>query len=263
MVGFGGIVAQNGNKWYGSYSSDDYESDPQAGDEKIYYQWQLESLRKSVSPRFINLMNMENYLESGRLLSRGLLFTYNGLHNSSVEVCGNFTSWNCVEMKRNRFGVYYSLVDIGSFGKMNKFDYKFRVDGFYELDPENTSTTSDGEGALMSRYHFYDLPPDKQITVKTNSNEVYGKSDLRKVEFSVYLPDADVVSIVGNFNHWDSEMDYLKKEKNGIFRLQKRLLPGDYFYYYVVDGKYMLDVYNPDARILSDTEEKVSFLKVK
>ena len=115
----------------------------------------------------------------------------------------------------------------------------------------------------MSRFNFYNIPPEKQTSVTVHNQSFSGQNELRMIEFSIYLPNADVVSVTGNFNHWDSEMDYLKKEKNGIFRLRKKLLPGDYFYYYVIDGKYMLDVYNPDTRILSDTEEKVSFLEVK
>ena len=46
------------------------------------------------------------------------------------------------------------------------------------------------------------------------------------VEFQIYKPNASVISLVGNFNQWNPEHDYLHRDRNGIFKLRKKLRPG-------------------------------------
>jgi 1,4-alpha-glucan branching enzyme len=87
--------------------------------------------------------------------------------------------------------------------------------------------------------------------------------DLRTVRFQIYLPNAEVVSLVGDFNEWNPENDFLKKDRNGVFFLEKKLLPKDFYHYqFIVDGEYQVDTYNPITNVKSDTGESVSSIEV-
>ncbi len=58
------------------------------------------------------------------------------------------------------------------------------------------------------------------------------------VEFIADCPLATTVSIAGSFNNWTVDVDMLKKdEKTGLWVAKISLVPGDYEYKFVCDGK--------------------------
>lgn len=58
------------------------------------------------------------------------------------------------------------------------------------------------------------------------------------VEFIADCPLATTVSVAGEFNNWAVDADMLKKEKKtGLWKAKLSLLPGDYEYKFVCDGK--------------------------
>ena len=58
------------------------------------------------------------------------------------------------------------------------------------------------------------------------------------VEFVADCPLATTVSIAGTFNDWAVDVDMLKKDKKtGLWKGKMNLLPGDYEYKFVCDGK--------------------------
>lgn len=58
------------------------------------------------------------------------------------------------------------------------------------------------------------------------------------VEFVADCPLATTVSVAGAFNNWAVDADMLKKEKKtGLWKAKLSLLPGDYEYKFVCDGK--------------------------
>ena len=63
-----------------------------------------------------------------------------------------------------------------------------------------------------------------------------------KVTFTVSEPDAEKVSVVGDFNNWKANTNVLKKLKNGNFKgtidLEK---DKSYEFRYLVDGEYKND----------------------
>lgn len=63
-----------------------------------------------------------------------------------------------------------------------------------------------------------------------------------KVTFSLVAKDADNVSVIGDFNDWDSKAAPLKKLKNGTFKGTVDLQKGQsYEFRYVVDGNFVND----------------------
>lgn len=262
-----GILGQDALDWVGSFSSAEMEMQEETEDQdKVYYLWQLESLKKNLSPRYIRYLDMESYLETSKLMKRGILFSYNGLRDESVEICTNLHHWECIPMKRNKFGIYYLVIEptlINSDYEDDAiYEYKFRVNGLLTFDPENLDRIEDGSGSYISRFILPGKDTNRQIhsTVLEDSNSE--EQNLRTVRFQIYLPQAEVVSLVSSFNDWNPENDFLKKNRNGIFVLEKKLLPGEYHYQFVVDGEIMLDTYNPITNEKSDTGEAVSSLLV-
>lgn len=58
------------------------------------------------------------------------------------------------------------------------------------------------------------------------------------VVFEADCPLATTVSVAGSFNDWAVDVDMLKKDKKtGLWTAKISLLPGDYEYKFVCDGK--------------------------
>ncbi|MCZ8344702.1 MAG: carbohydrate-binding module 48 [Leptospira sp.] len=266
FIGFG-LFADEALDWIGGFSSAELEMSEEVEDqEKVYYLWQLESLKKNIAPRYIRYIDVESYLSTSKLMNRGILFTYNGLRDETVELCGNFSHWECKEMKRNQYGIYYIVLDPEL--KMENdeddpiYEYKFRVDGLLTYDTENSDRFEDGSGSYISRFVLSGKDTNRQTSSLVLSDSPNEERDLRTVRFQIYLPEAEVVRVVGSFNDWNPENDFLKKDRKGIFSLDKKLLPGEYHYQFIVDGEYMLDTYNPNVHLKIDTNESVSTIVV-
>jgi hypothetical protein len=269
ILSIGSLFGQETMDWLGSYSSKELEgqADRNNTDDKVYYFWQIQSLKRAVLPRYIRLIDIENYTTSYTFMNKGILFTYNGLKSTDVEICGNFSAWRCLPMKRNKYGIYYTIIPINFKGRFDKnltsFEYKFRVDGIFDYDPENPDKLEDGEGSFFSLYQLRQKDLEKQITYQVIDNEIMGDLDFKIVEFRIYKPEADTIALVGDFNQWNPEHDYLKKDKDGIFTLQKKLTPGEYLYNFIIDGQTELDTYNSETRYRVETNDLCSYINLQ
>ncbi|WP_061224520.1 carbohydrate-binding module 48 [Leptospira weilii] len=252
--------------WIGSFSSEDYEDFLEPVEkEKIYYYWQMEKLKKAVAPRYIRYIDSALSLETGKLLNRGILFTFEGIENEEVSICGNFSLWRCIPLKKNSHGVFYIVHNPESRDTIREelkiLEYKFRVDGLFTHDPSNPDSAEDGNGSLVSRLIAIPSGPDKLATTRILEDSPYEELEYRTVEFRIYAPDAEMITLVGDFNHWDPEEDVLRKD-NEVFTLIKKMKPGNYLYNFVQDGKIILDTFNQNTRLREDTGEISSYLTV-
>jgi 1,4-alpha-glucan branching enzyme len=62
-----------------------------------------------------------------------------------------------------------------------------------------------------------------------------------KVDFSLSAPNAEGVSIAGDFNDWNRTSHPMKKDKGGIWKISFNLVPGTYQYRFLVDGEWQND----------------------
>lgn len=259
------IIGKDTVEWIGSYSSNNLESEVKL-ESKTYFYWQIESLKRAVSPRYIKLIDIEHYTQSGKFINKGILFSYFGLRNSDVSVCGNFSSWRCLPMKRNKYGVFYLVVKTDFRNRkeelIKNFEYKFQVDNIFEPDPTHSNQVSDGVGSYYSEFTLEENEYDKQAFSRVIEDELVEDLDFMIVEFRIYKPKASVISLVGDFNQWNPEHDYLLKDENGVFTIRKKLRPGEYLYNLIVDGEKILDLYNPDTRHRVESDELSSYIKV-
>lgn len=63
----------------------------------------------------------------------------------------------------------------------------------------------------------------------------------RKVAFSFAAPEAQTVSLAGDFTDWQQAPISLKKDKDGLWKGTVALLPGNYEYRFLVDGEWRDD----------------------
>ena len=65
--------------------------------------------------------------------------------------------------------------------------------------------------------------------------------NLKRVDFSLLASDAQDVSLAGDFNGWDKNSHLLKKDSNGMWKINIDLMPGSYEYRFLVDGEWKND----------------------
>ena len=62
------------------------------------------------------------------------------------------------------------------------------------------------------------------------------KSKTKKIEFTLYAPEAQRVTLAGDFNDWDVNALPMKKDGKGTWGASVALPPGRYEYRFWVDG---------------------------
>ena len=67
------------------------------------------------------------------------------------------------------------------------------------------------------------------------------KKDTKVKIISCSAPDAQAVSVAGTFNNWDAAATPMKKAKSGKWSVRLSLLPGQYDYKFIVDGRWCCD----------------------
>jgi len=68
-----------------------------------------------------------------------------------------------------------------------------------------------------------------------------GKDKTKKVQFELLAPDAQKVSLAGDFNHWDLSANLMKKDKKGTWKATLSLKPGRYEYRFLKDDTWEND----------------------
>ncbi|MBW2492509.1 MAG: glycogen-binding domain-containing protein [Deltaproteobacteria bacterium] len=69
-----------------------------------------------------------------------------------------------------------------------------------------------------------------------------------KITFSFESSDAKEVILMGDFNNWNPKKHPMKKDNNGKWTKAVLLLPGQYEYKFLVDGKWKQDPQNDRIR---------------
>jgi hypothetical protein len=91
---------------------------------------------------------------------------------------------------------------------------------------------------LSSAQYYYRNREPKPNVVRHNIAIDPSQGEI-KFEFSA--PEAKEVSLVGNFNQWNSKANPMKKEKKGVWRVTLSLEPGRYEYRFIADGNWEND----------------------
>jgi len=85
----------------------------------------------------------------------------------------------------------------------------------------------------------------RQGSTQDKIEEIYGVRQLPEgVLFVAHFPNAQNVSIAGDFNNWTPQQMIAKNEAADTFRMLVALKPGRYRYRLVVDGRWQSDPHN-------------------
>jgi 1,4-alpha-glucan branching enzyme len=74
-----------------------------------------------------------------------------------------------------------------------------------------------------------------------NPDRYSAKKTIKPVVFMCWAPNAEAVSVMGDFNDWDPASHWMKRQPDGAWRLEVPLTHGHHHYAFRVDGKFMLD----------------------
>ncbi len=262
----GGVFAEE-SAWVGGYNSRDggLEEGTHSGSrETLYTMFQLGRLRRAVSPRYIRLLDLEKFRNGENSVVKGILFTCEGYRARNVAISGDFNNWTPSPMRRNSMGVYYYMLpvrEIENGERIFQYKYKFLVDGIWKHDATNQNHSDDGLGGSISEFHLNQEDVNRLISVRVLRDSKPSAEKL--VEFAIFLPQVENLSLVGTFNNWNPEHDLLIRGNDGIFRLRLRLRPGEYVYKFIADGRWVLDPFNPESRFHRGLEELCSYLNLQ
>ncbi|WP_207431089.1 hypothetical protein [Sabulibacter ruber] len=156
------------------------------------------------------------------------LFKLDGYTNArEVFLAGNFNNWRDFELPMKKTPSGWELPY--SIGPGN-YEYKFKVDGKWVLDPSNPLKVKNNEGTGNS---YLILSPNHTFRLKN-----YGQ--------------AKAVYLAGDFNNWDPNALLMKKEGNDwVFSLH--LPVGKNRYKFIVDGEWIID---PDNKLWEQNEHQ-------
>lgn len=87
----------------------------------------------------------------------------------------------------------------------------------------------------------------------------HDKKNKITIVFNLKKPGAETVKLVGDFNNWDTKGINLIK-KDGYWKTELKVKEGSYRYFFVVDGKVVLDPDNPSIK--DPFGDKVSMVNV-
>lgn len=136
---------------------------------------------------------------------------------------------------RNQHGVY--LYPLKSPPADTLLAYRIVVDGLWMTDPFNNRTVRDAAGNRLSVVR---TPPADRPFLQSPVFHADGT-----VEFRFGYSGDATVHIAGTFNSWDPFMHRLHPTSDTVRSIRLRLAPGKYYYYFVVEGRRIVDALNP------------------
>ena len=185
----------------------------------VDYQWMTDpanpSFRKDAD------WNLNSFIGIGE----PYLFKLDGFTTAEkVVLTGSFNNWNENELVLDKTKTGWQLPYVVSPGN---YEYKFKVDGKWTLDPSNPFTTVSG---------------DKENSfIALKANHIFELKNYQYVK---------TVLVTGSFNGW-SIQGYRMIKKDGKWIFPLLLEPGKYTYKFILDGTWILD---PDNTLYEQNE---------
>jgi len=150
---------------------------------------------------------------------------------------------------KNSFGVFYYMWDLqrdiqvklGRSG--NKLVYRLIVDGVWMADPVNELKESRVNGSVLSYVDLASAPSLPLLSPEFGAS--VGKTT--SVTLRVRAAPGAEVFVAGTFNNFEPYLHVMQESfsDQGLYSIDLRLLKGQYFYYFVVNGESVLDSLNP------------------
>lgn len=210
-------------------------------------------MRKGISCLFFFILNFlysyERFIDFDlikkagppKFVEDGILFTVDKNEGNVIYLRTDIDLWKKdYYFKKSEYGVFYLFLPIRS--DIKKVKYRINIDGYWTIDPYNTNVTEDVTGILFSvvevseETFFY-----RQMPVIE-----YLPEGVAKVYFRYKNPNANDVIFVCSQDNWSLFSNIMKKGKNGYWEIEKYFSKGRFYYYFLVDGKKVIDIENKE-----------------
>jgi hypothetical protein len=176
-----------------------------------------------------------------RLLDNGILFTLDPDEGRIIFLRTSLDNWEQdYYFRKSLYGILYTFVPY-SFST-SKVTYKLNIDGFWETDPNNMSSSVSRHGSTSS---VIDVP--ETVTYHRDYPLIENTdSKVKNVTFFYYNQDATEVNLLTSADNFSPYSHVMKKDRNGYWTITMPFTRGFYRYYFLVDGKKMSDLENED-----------------
>lgn len=173
--------------------------------------------------------------KSPLILSNSILFYYQG-EATSVFLAGDFNNWQKkIPLIQSRSNLWVTILT----NRLPKGKYKYRleVDGFWIPDPSNDSYELDRGNQTLSILEINnDFTPNKKYPFWVSNNTYL---------FQFHNTNANIVTVVGDFNDWNPYSQQLIYKGAGYFEIEIELEPKKiYLYSFIQDGIWIYDPNN-------------------
>ena len=149
--------------------------------------------------------------------------------------------------ERNQKGLLFYVLPLPE--GLRNVDYRIIIDGLWTTDSTNALKERDVSGVAVSRFEV----PAAVAEPKLKSPTYEAKT--RTAEFNVRTEPGKTISVVGSFNGWDPYMHNLDEVAPGLYTLSLKILPGTYYYYFLIDGLRKTDPLNHQIGADADGNE--------
>ncbi len=218
---------------------------------------------QSYSAVYFTYLSELRRAEAPRQFSDSIIFSYSAPQREqqshiSISIAFSHEDYRVVhQMQRNEYGVYFYVMNRRSIPyDILHIEYRLIVNGVWRDDPTNPQLRLDRSGAKFSQLRLtteereltspnitrgraeFIFSPHEQATLRLteiDGSRLYFSRDER---LQVY--------IAGSFNGWDPFLIPMHPDRSrpGQYRISLALTSGNHYYYYVVNGRRILDPHN-------------------
>jgi len=213
----------------------------------------------------VSLFSYEKYIDIDllkkssppRYFKDSILLTLDENENSAIYVRTNLDNWKSDHyFKKNLYNVFYLILPYRE--KTKEIQYKVNINGYWQTDPNNKKYTNDFLGEKIS---IIDIP-EEDFCYNTMPVIKDIDKNLAKMYFRYYNPEAEEVNFICSIDNWCLFSHPMKKNNNGYWEITKDFSRGIFLYAFLVDGKVISDIENPN-KMKNNRGEKISFFSTK
>lgn len=136
--------------------------------------------------------------------------------------------------------------------------YRIVVDGVWMVDPNAPERFHDERGVAMGRVPLREVPVYRRNAPTHHPDGTSTFSFAFDIRIAATLETVNQrriatqsfedpeIFVVGTFNGWDPFADRLEgPDEDGFYHLRRPMAPGEHYYYFLINGRRLLDPLNP------------------
>ena len=128
------------------------------------------------------------------------------------------------------------------------FEWPVKVEPLSRGRHQLMARTFSGGRAAVAEVGFWCVPPIREEQIPGDAPLGATVQKDGSVLFALHAPGKHFISVVGDFNQWDPEADFMKYSPDGTWWLTREVPAGVYKYQYCIDGAaFLADPYSRDV----------------